>query len=747
MSYHARNFARDARCRPNPASKMRRVATNARVRNYPIPLRASSLKVRGCVMLFFVAILCVVQHPLFAQDQKPSLFVGGSFASNKANASIDALDGNTPCGVFQNGNGGAPSMFGGITFPFTDKFSIDVKLEYDNLSTAFETLATSIVKNTPLAYNLFNNSYDSILRNRFYNASLGMAGAAAMVSYSILPRLKISAGPFLGVLIERNYNETEGLVYPADSTARYTTGLSTRTISSSMISNVNVLQTGMEFSASYELPFEPHLALRPSFGATIPFTPITSHLYVYTIGASLSLVYHFSEPPVQEPAPAIVNNIPAPQQAEPKPVETPAPSSPIPPKRAMLTVSVKALGVGDDGKEVSEPVISIERTHVTEVYPLLHYVFFDDGSSEIPERYHRETAATRGAFHEKDLFTANALEIHHHVLDILGARLAKKSDASVTLVGARSEHSPNDSLFGNVIALDRAKSIQDYLATVWGISRERLRLRERTLPEIASDDHNSFGQAENRRVEIIPSSPEVTAPLRTERIERVATPPRIDFEPEITANAGIRSATITVYQHGRVLRTIDALSDSAASEYLWTIDDRSMPDDAPEVEDSLRYVFAAVDSLGDTAEAFGVIRLRKQTSDIIRHAGDTSLDKQIERYSLILFDYSSSQLDKKESEVIIKEMASAVQTHAHVTLTGHTDKTGDDAFNDRLAHDRVMRAAQMLETELKNRGEKIPPIAMESRGSRDNLFDNSIPEGRVLSRTVRATIENDIKQR
>jgi outer membrane protein OmpA-like peptidoglycan-associated protein len=287
--------------------------------------------------------------------------------------------------------------------------------------------------------------------------------------------------------------------------------------------------------------------------------------------------------------------------------------------------------------------------------------------------------------------------------------------------------------------------VQDYLATVWGISRERLRLRERTLPEAASDDHNAFGQAENRRVEIIPSSPDITAPLWTERIERVATPPRIDFEPEITASSGIRAATITVLQHGRILREIDALTDSAASEYLWTIDERSMPDDAPSAGDSLRYIFTAVDSLGDTASANGVILLKKETRDTTMHASDTSLDKQVERYSLILFDYSSSQLDKKESDLIVREMASTVQGQTRVTLTGHTDKTGDDAFNDRLARDRVMRAATMLEAELTQLRKTHAPLTTESRGSRDNLFDNSIPEGRVLSRTVRATIENDMK--
>lgn len=699
-------------------------------------------------MLFFAVILCVVQRPLCAQDQKPSFYVGASFADNKSfGTQFDAYEGGTSCGVY-NTSGSKPAWSGlvGLTLPLQKAWSLDGALEYRDLSTNFDAPVTSITGLEPLIYEQGVGDVQGV-RERYFDANLSMLSVSASLSYELFPRFKVSAGPYAGVFLDHSYTETEGILSPAPPAVYSTTGERTITIASNAsLGSMNLLQFGMSLGASYELPFQPNIGLRPSVGWMLPFTSVTAGYrnlgWISSFGASLDLVYHFAEPPPQEPTPAIVNNIPSP---EPKPIETPAPSSPTPPKRAMLTVSVKALGVGDDGKEVSEPVISIERTHVMEVYPMLHYVFFDDGSSEIPERYHRETAATRGNFHEKDLFTANALEIHHHVLDILGERLAANPEASVTLVGTRSEHSPNDSIFGAVIALDRAKSVQDYLATVWGISRERLRLHEHGLPEVASDDHNPFGQAENRRVEIIPSTPEITAPLRTERIERVATPPRIDFEPEITASSGIRAATITVYQHGHVLRTIDALSDSAASEYLWTIDDRSMPDDAPDAEDSLRYVFAAVDSLGDTATATGVIRLKKETSDMTRHERDTTLDKQLERYSLILFDYSSSQLDKKESDLIIKEMASAIGSQAHVTLTGHTDKTGDDAFNDRLAHDRVTRAAQMLEAELKRLGEKIPPLAIESRGSRDNLFDNSIPEGRVLSRTVRATIANDIQ--
>jgi outer membrane protein OmpA-like peptidoglycan-associated protein len=690
-------------------------------------------------VFFFAAACFFSKGTCIAQDLQPSIFIGASFQNNLSSASIDAYDGSVLCGVFTSGAKPAVSFDGGVTIPWNKDWSVGGELQYSNLSTSFTTPAQS--SNAPLIFNPSGGTYASVYRDRYYDANLGMASLSAMVSYSLFSHVRISAGPFVGLFLQHSYSETESLVSPTPANAVYTNGQQTRTISSGQIEPFNTVQFGLNIGASYEMLFEPHLGLRPSVSAMIPLTAVQSSTSwrVFPVGGSLELVYHLSEPPAQE--------VPAQEPPAPTPAMVIAsPKPPTPPKRAMLSVSVKALGVGDDGKEVSEPVISIERTHVTEVYPMLHYVFFDDGSSVIPERYHRETAATRGEFHEKDLFTANALEIHHHVLDILGERLSNNPDASITLVGTRSEHSPDDSLLWSVISMNRAKSVQDYLANVWGISRDRIRLRDRALPDAASDDHNPFGQAENRRVEIIPSSPEITAPLWTERIERVATPPRIDFEPEITASSGIRTATITVYQHGRVLRTIDALTDSSGSDYLWTIDDRSMPDDVPNAQDSLLYVFSAIDSLGDTAQASGVIRLRKQTSDITRHAGDTVLDKQLERFSLILFDYSSSQLDKKESEAIVKDMASAIKDRAHVMLTGHTDKTGDDAFNDRLARDRVTRAAQMLDAELKKLGEKPPPLAIESRGSRDDLFDNSIPEGRVLSRTVRASVENEMKK-
>lgn len=685
-----------------------------------------------------ISLILIFSRPVIAQENSTSIFGGGSIAQNFAKESVLAFDnGLVQCGIYRHGSGITPNFFGGLTIPFESKWSIVPEINFANLSSGSRIIAHETPL-TPQAYDTATHQYVSITRSRNYTATIRQLGISMMASYSIASRANISAGPFFGYLLDHSYLETENITSP--STAVYSDGYNTRTISSGDISGVNAFQFGMALEASYAIPVEPHLALRPSLNAIFPFTRINPSLWTYVIKGSLALEYHFENLFAPEPAPPIVA---ATVHAiePPMPAPKPLPTVPItPPKKTMLAVSVKALGIEKSGKEVSEPVISIEREHVTEVYPMLHYIFFDDGSSDIPSRYYISTPSTRESFNEKDLYTSNALDIHHHVLDILGKRLIENATASVTLVGTRSEHSEGDSTQGNTVALARAKSVQEYLADVWGISRSRLYLRTLTLPEIASDDHNAFGQAENRRVEIIPSSPELTAPLWTERIERVATPPQIDFEPEITANAGIRSATISVFQHGKLLYKIDAL-DSTSGQYNWTIGENSMPDDYASV-DSLRYVFTAIDSLSDTAEASGVIHLRKEAHDTSLHAKDSEEGKQLDRYSLILFDYSSSSLDKKESETIVHAMAEAIRNGSNILLTGHTDKTGDDAFNDKLSKERVDRAQSMLDAALEKLHKSHEPITAESRGSRDTLFDNSIPEGRVLSRTVRAVIDN-----
>ncbi len=687
-----------------------------------------------------MAILLVSAVPGYSQlisaSHSPSYYLGGIVSQNYSKASIDARDGSILCGVFTQGYHYGLSPQAGAIFPLSSKWSFESKLWLSNLSTNFHVTAHETVS-TPRAYDPKTGQLVAIQRDRFFDASLSLLSISALMSNSPLPHLTLSAGPSAGFFVRHSFSETEQITSP--SNAVYVENNRTvRTISDGPLP-INALQAGIELGVSYELPFQPSLWLRPALSSVIPITSIsprsTEAWHVYPVSASLSLLYRAPEPiqvAPSEPLFAMDSLLVVPHPR--------VPSEPVK-KKSVLQVSIKAFGVLDDGTETPEPVLSIERMHVTEVYPMLHYVFFDDGSAEIPTRYQRESVLTKASFNEKSLFTSNALEIHHHVLDILGHRLADNPKSSVTLLGTRSEHSPLDSAKGISVARGRAESVADYLRDVWGISPERLHIRARSLPDAPSDDHNPSGEAENRRVEIVPSSPDIVAPLWTERIERVATPPRIDFTPEIITEGGVRSATIIVRQGDRILQTFDALTGSSTGEYMWTLSGPSMP----ERGDSLNYTFEVVDSLGNTATSKGIILLRQETHDVTQHARDTAFDKDLERFSLILFDYSSSQLDKRQSDRILREMAASIHDASAITLTGHTDRTGDDLFNSRLALQRVSHAADMLGEELKKLGKERPAMLVESHGSRDQLFDNSIPEGRVLSRTVRALIENEAK--
>jgi outer membrane protein OmpA-like peptidoglycan-associated protein len=147
------------------------------------------------------------------------------------------------------------------------------------------------------------------------------------------------------------------------------------------------------------------------------------------------------------------------------------------------------------------------------------------------------------------------------------------------------------------------------------------------------------------------------------------------------------------------------------------------------------------DAEGNQVTASGSIRLRQVRRDVSSYRKDSSADRKVEKYSLILFDYSSSELAKNQADTIINYVAKSVRPDSRLVITGHTDKTGNDAFNEQLAGQRAARAAELLDRRLRALKKTRPDMSVESHGSRDILFDNSKPEGRFLSRTVRVTVE------
>ncbi len=106
---------------------------------------------------------------------------------------------------------------------------------------------------------------------------------------------------------------------------------------------------------------------------------------------------------------------------------------------------------------------------------------------------------------------------------------------------------------------------------------------------------------------------------------------------------------------------------------------------------------------------------------------------KLEIPSDISFDVGKADIRPQMRPVLDKFAQSLVQFPATtVRIIGHTDSTGTDAINNPLS---VNRAASTREY-LVARGVAMSRIAIDGRGSREPIADNSTVEGRAKNRRV-----------
>jgi outer membrane protein OmpA-like peptidoglycan-associated protein len=683
---------------------------------------------------FFV--LYLFSSSVSAQEMERPVRVGlgAGFGSNISSSFIESFAGSFLCGVYQKGSAPGTSFFGMAEIPFSEKFSLMPSIGYHDISSAFVTNPFTIEH----ALDLTTHDTIPIYRLRNFSTNVRTISFDALIAFRPFENVHLAAGGGVAYLATHSYNESEKLL---TSTVVYRdNNLSVHPVNAGTF-NANTILAVIDFAGGYDFALSPKVQFSPQIRASFPITPISTtngwNYRTWTIGGSVSLMYTIPAAEHEtEPLPHPIEIPKLPPIAEVKNVQPAMP-------RSILRVAVKAVGVTESGEEVQEPVVSIQNVRVTDVAPTLNYLFFDDGSAIIPLRYHSFSSGTEAkTFNPSSLYKSDALGIHYELLNILGTRMQENPNAKITITGTRSLHSPGDSAAASDISLLRAERAAKYLQDVWSIAPSRIRVKSRGLPEQASDENASTGQAENRRVEITTNTPSLLEPVETHRLERIATPPEISFVSNITSDAGIKSEIITIKQSGKVLKTLDALSGSANGELFWNIGEGNMIDG----NDSVTWQTDIVDSLGQTARVTGSIRIKKEIQNKTRHVSDTTADKSLERFHLLLFDYSSSAELNSISDEIFDRIASSITPDSRVSLIGHTDVTGDPGYNEHLSYDRASRASTLLSSRLKALGHPAPQFNLEARGAKDILFDNTNAEGRFLSRTVRITVERDLNK-
>lgn len=396
-------------------------------------------------------------------------------------------------------------------------------------------------------------------------------------------------------------------------------------------------------------------------------------------------------------------------------------------------VSYRFLNPPTGGVAFAPAQMTIEEVATIDSAPLLNYVFFETGQSELSGRYTLfDNQAQTEAFSEKAL--TSVMDKYSHLLNIIGRRLRQNPDAAITLVGCNSN--TGQEAGREDLSTGRAKSVQAYLRYVWGISTDRMTIESRNLPEAPSTSRIAEGQAENQRVEIRSTHPAILDTVKSEYAEKISNVPELKLIPKIVAEAGVANWDIRLKAGDAVVGTFNGKGEPAPALSL-ALEKEQL--DKIAAAGSIQASLTVTDKEANhlTVEQAGNLPVNfiKRQEQLAQKQGY----KVREQYALILFDYDSAAI-KARNKQVVDHIIGRIQVvpQAAINIVGHTDNIGEEDYNVKLSEKRAQSVRdQFMQADA--------PVAynMEVKGAgpHEPLYDNTAPEGRSLNRTVTIALE------
>lgn len=132
-------------------------------------------------------------------------------------------------------------------------------------------------------------------------------------------------------------------------------------------------------------------------------------------------------------------------------------------------------------------------------------------------------------------------------------------------------------------------------------------------------------------------------------------------------------------------------------------------------------------------------KLKKLKSAKVEREGDKLV---VEFKSAILFDVNKADL-KAEAQTDLKEFANVLSEfkETNVVIEGHTDNTGDDAYNKELS----LKRAKSVIAALTSAGVDTSRLTPVGYGEEKPAADNATAEGRTTNRRVEIQIKANEK--
>ncbi len=655
---------------------------------------------------------------LFAQPStQPSYGIYGDGTYNLHQADFRALPG-VPncCERFSSGSGVGMSL--GVIYQqpiINDHFFLGIRGGYNSLSAVLTRIEqTTVTGNVP-------GEFEHKLE-----ATLSSVNIEPVIGYHLFKNFSLQVGVSAGYLLQKQFHQRETIITPGNGTflheqSRY------RNDSSGDIPNAGSMALGLLGGVSYTLPLNASrtLLLAPevmmSYGLTNFVEGLSWKGHAIRVGASIlysPAAASTTLPPKEEPV----------RPVEPPPVIVTNPVVTSPKPAIMATLS--AVGIDEAGREVPNVTLRVEEFLSTQMKPLLPYIFFDEQSSQLDERYIRLRSSEHSTFSIDKLQQFNTLETYYNLLNIVGRRMTDHPQAKLTLIGC---HDNTGERTVEGLSQKRAEAVRNYLVSIWKIPSSRLTIETRVLPEKPSNTNEPDGIEENRRVELYSDEWKILEPVTTNDTLRQANPPVLRIRPTATAEAGIAEWKVNIDQYSTTVKEFKGEASTIPSIINWEIaqdQDRSMQGSnnlqvTLQVRDNKAHIFQT--QTIDIPLDFVSIQTKRR---------ERIADKEVDRFSLILFDFDKSTLSQANQRItdIIKPY---IRPLSSVSITGYTDRMGDAIYNAQLSKLRAQASSQALQA--KN-------VQISGVGEENLLYDNSLPEGRFYSRTVNIVIETPVEK-
>ncbi len=621
------------------------------------------------------------------------------------------------CPRYESGSGVGPTLGVFYEYPFSRNLLLDLRVGYFSsgavLSTVEET--TVILGNEPGTAK-FEHSVD---------ADLSSVAIEPLFGYRLGSSLTLQLGGHVGYVLTKNFSQKETMLEPEDI-GTFENGRRIRNDTGGVIPDASSIEAAIVAGGKLTFPLNGKrtLFLEPELLFSLGLTDVAESIAWKRNALRIGVGVRFSPERDRTPVIADVPVTPAPPKE---------PVVPVVPPSSAISATVEAVGVEDDGTEVPRVTLRAEEFVSTSLRPLLNYIFFEDGSSDLPSRYTRLASTQTSGFRVDNLYNVETLPTYYHILNIVGRRMMEHPTAKITLTGCNSDvgREKGDLDLSN----SRAEAVREYLTGVWSIPPDRIRIASRGLPAKPSNANEQDGIAENRRVEIESDTWQILEPVVTSDTLRTVSPPVIRFRPVVTAASEVSGWRLEAKQPSGLSKEFTG-GKSVPELIDWDINAEGNRLSTAAGSNRIDYTLNAAAVSGEETTT-QTQRIPIELITIQKKRTERIADKEIDRYSLILFDFDRADLNSANRRIgdFIKGRMSPQAT---ATITGYTDRIGDSEYNRGLSDERAKSTARALGLS-----------AADARGVGEStlLYDNSLPEGRFYCRTVSVVVETPVSNR